>query len=1146
MEQQSQEQNSQPEMKSISNLLRTQFFGAFNDNAWKMIVAFLAIKSATSGISPGSSEFDAVSQLKTTETFVIFSLPLVIFSLPAGLIADRFSKTKTIILLKALELILMIMAVLSLIFPGTVSPLLILGLMGMQSAFFSPVKYGILPELLPHESLSKGNARLEMWTFVAIIMGTALGGVLLDLAGSEVWKSGIALAVFAVVGFVAALKVPSVKPARSEGGFIDTIKGSWQTIVADRVIWLAVWGSCLFWAIVSLLGQDILVYTKTLTASMKNSDTMSGLPLAIYGVGVGIGSLWAGRMSGRLVEYGLIPLGAIGIGTLTLGFGLGAPGYIATLVLMFLMGISSGFIVVPLNAILQWRSPAERRGGVIALANVFIFAAIMLGSLGAGGLAMAGLSPLGILVFSSIITTGGMIWAIYLLPDFLIRLIFVVVTHTFYRLKIIGGENIPQTGGALLVPNHVSFIDGFLVLASTDRPVRFIVDEIYYNNKYLNPLMKAMNAIPVSATGGLRVILKALRDAGNYLDEGELVCIFAEGQITRTGLMLPFRRGLEKITRGRTAPIIPVNLDRVWGSVYSRSGGRFITKLPECYPYPITVTFGEQLPAETKATQIRNAVMELGTLAWDERRKDTSPLHRYFVKRMRTRPWKLAFADSSGKRLSRLKSLASVIALSRAMHAHWANEKMVGVLLPPSIGGALVNISATMAGKTTVNLNFTAGKSGMHSAIRQSDLNLVVTSKQFIEKAKLEIPENAKLIYLEEVFESISIFNRISSLLFSLTLPVSLLEKVCGMKQRTKLDDDATIIFSSGSTGEPKGVILSHFNIISNAEGVGQAIPVFGSDRLLGILPLFHSFGYMSLWYAMRYGMSVVFHPNPLDAAVIGDLCENHGITFLIATPTFLQIYMRRCNPGQLGSLRIVFTGAEKLSEKLALAFEEKFGIRPVEGYGATECAPAITVSTLDFRGKGIYQFGSKRGFVGHPIPGVTVKIVDPDTNEVLPPNSPGMLMVKGPNVMQGYLGRKDLTDKVLKDGWYRTGDIAIMDETGFIRITDRLSRFSKIGGEMVPHGKVEEALHEAYGSEIRVFAVTSVSDERKGESLAVVHTISPDEISQIIEKMNDMGLPNLFIPKKDRFLKVEMIPVLGTGKMDLKGIKQLASEAFN
>jgi len=433
----------------------------------------------------------------------------------------------------------------------------------------------------------------------------------------------------------------------------------------------------------------------------------------------------------------------------------------------------------------------------------------------------------------------------------------------------------------------------------------------------------------------------------------------------------------------------------------------------------------------------------------------------------------------------------------------------------------------------------------MTSAIKQAGIASIITSREFIEKAAIELPEGVNLVYLEDVVGAVGILTRICALIASVTLPISWLESYCGASAHPTIDSNATVIFSSGSTGEPKGVMLSHYNVISNVEAVGQVMTVNDEDRLLGILPLFHSFGFMSLWYAIRFGMSIAFHPNPLDAAKIGEIVEHQGVTFLIATPTFLQIYMRRCSPGQFGSLRIVFTGAEKLSERLALTFEEKFGIRPIEGYGATECSPAITVSTLDYRGQGIYQSGSRRGFVGHPVPGVSVRIVDPESGELLPPGSPGMLLVRGPNVMLGYIGRADLTEKAMRDGWYVTGDIAIMDENGFVKITDRLSRFSKIGGEMVPHGKVEDALHEAYGSEIKVFAVTSVPDERKGETLAVLHTVDEAKIAETLEKMAGMGLPNLFIPKKDKFVKVDKIPVLGTGKVDLRGVKEMASKSL-
>jgi acyl-[acyl-carrier-protein]-phospholipid O-acyltransferase/long-chain-fatty-acid--[acyl-carrier-protein] ligase len=339
-------------------------------------------------------------------------------------------------------------------------------------------------------------------------------------------------------------------------------------------------------------------------------------------------------------------------------------------------------------------------------------------------------------------------------------------------------------------------------------------------------------------------------------------------------------------------------------------------------------------------------------------------------------------------------------------------------------------------------------------------------------------------------------------------------------------------------------VLLSHFNVDANVEAVTQVVRLQRRDRILGILPLFHSFGYMAtLWLAANHGMGVVFHPNPLDAGAIGELVQRFRITLLVATPTFLHLYLRRCTPAQFGSLRIVLAGAEKLSERLAQTFEDHFGLRPLEGYGTTECAPAIAVSVPDFRAPGYYQPGARRGFVGQPLPGVSVRVVDPETFEPLPPGEPGLLLVRGPNVMPGYLGREDLTAQVMRDGWYITGDMARVDDDGFLQITDRLSRFSKIGGEMVPHGRVEEALHEAAGVAGQVFAVTSLPDERKGEGLAVLHTLDEAAIPATLERLAASGLPNLFIPRADRFIKVDALPILGTGKLALREVRRIAAE---
>jgi acyl-[acyl-carrier-protein]-phospholipid O-acyltransferase/long-chain-fatty-acid--[acyl-carrier-protein] ligase len=409
---------------------------------------------------------------------------------------------------------------------------------------------------------------------------------------------------------------------------------------------------------------------------------------------------------------------------------------------------------------------------------------------------------------------------------------------------------------------------------------------------------------------------------------------------------------------------------------------------------------------------------------------------------------------------------------------------------------------------------------------------------------------------------------KLAAFLMAKFLPVSLIERALGNCRRrrkeshfktgkletphvvsyeSELDVLATVIFSSGSTGEPKGVMLSHYNIGSNIEQMEQVFSLDKHDRVLGILPFFHSFGFTgTLALPAVLGVGVVFHPNPLDTKTIGPLVRDNAVTFLLATPTFLQLYLRGCAPEDFGSLRLVMTGAEKLPDRLAAAFEEKFGIRPLEGYGCTECAPAVAVNTHDFRAVGFHQVGAKRGKIGHPLPGVSVRIVDvadPWSGKTLPAGQPGLMLVRGPNVMRGYLGRPEKTAEVLRDGWYCTGDVAAFDEDGFLQITDRLNRFSKIGGEMIPHIKIEEKLHELAGATGQTFVVTGVPDEKKGERLVVLHRLADEKLPVCLEKLAACDLPNLWKPKADSFFRVEQFPLLGTGKLDLRQVKELAQK---
>ena len=1012
------------------------------------MVAFLAIKQVAAEMGSSGPAFETASQTQTTIAFAIFTLPLMLISLVAGVFSDRFSKRSVIIAMKGVEVGLMTLGTLALFLnpEGGWLPLLVLAGMGAQSALFSPSKYGILPEILPHERLSAGNGALEFWTFAAIILGTAAGGILLSLAGPSPWFAGLVLVAMTLIGFVAAFSIPRVPVARTDGGIEETIRGAWSALSEDPVLRFGMLGSITFWTMASLVGQDIIIYGK---AVLDLPDDQTGLPLAAFGVGMGIGAVLAGKLSGPKVEFGLIPYGAAGISLCLFMIGLLTPQFWGTVLWMILLGVSSGFVVVPINALVQWRSPEDRRGAVIALTNTAVFAGVLAGTLCAGGLANLGLSASHIIVVAGAVTLSATIWALYLLPDSFLRLLMILFTQTFYRLKVVGREFVPEKTGALLVPNHVSFIDGLLILASLDRPVRFIVDKYYCEHRVFRHVARIMGAIPISSSGSPKEILRAFREARHFLNEGELVCIFPEGQITRTGRLLPFQIGFKRIIKGQKVPIIPIHLDRVWGSIFSFIGGRFLTRLPERIPYPVTVSFGSPLPAGTSVEQVREAVQDLGEVAWQLRKPTRRPLHHSFVWAMRKHPFQFAMGDQRKPTVSCLQALIGAIALARALRPHWQDQNTVGILLPPSVGGALVNIAATLSGRTSVNLNYTAGQRGMEFASKQASLDTIVTSRLFVTKAKLDLPESAAPVWLEDILPTIGLAEKFKAMLLAIFAPVRLIERACGASLRPRMDDLATIIFSSGSTGEPKGVMLSHFNIDSNVEGIAQVLHIDRRDRILGILPFFHSFGYLAtLWFGTIHGLGIIYHPSPLDAGPIGELIKKNRMTILLCTPTFLQLYLRRCTPDQFASLRVVITGAEKLSDRLAQAFEEKFGLPVHQGYGVTECAPVISVNCPDFHAAGFFQPASRRGTVGQPLPGISTRVVDPESWEPLPVGTAGMLLVKGPNMMVGYLGRQDLTAKVMHDGWYTTGDIAKVDEEGFITITDRLSRFSKIGRE--------------------------------------------------------------------------------------------------
>ncbi|MFO1477007.1 MAG: acyl-[ACP]--phospholipid O-acyltransferase [Verrucomicrobiota bacterium] len=1128
-------------LRGFWSLFVTQFQGAFSDNVLKWLVI-----SLIAGMGLPNDERDKLVGV----VGALFSLPFILFSMFGGYLADRYSKRSVTIGVKCFEIGIMSLALAGLAFGNLYLTLGCVFLMAVHSAIFGPSKYGLLPELLPERLLSWGNGVLELGTFVSIIGGTVAGSILCKwFAGQQGWSGAILIAL-AGLGLLTSLtitRVPAANPAKKlQLNFLADLWSQLKIIRKDRVLWLATLGNTYFFAFAALVQFLIVIYAKDVL-NIDDPQRSSYLQAATA-IGIGIGSFAAGYLSGGKIEYGLIPLGSVGMtvcGALLGRHGVSFWGVAAEL---SLLGFFGGFFIVPIAALLQHRPDPKNKGAVLAAANLLSFVGIF----SASGVyylvtVAAHLNPPTVFLLAAAATFAATVYLLVLLPDALLRFVLWLLTRTVYRMRVLGRDNIPTKGGALFVCNHVSLADAVLLLASTDRQVRFLMYKGHYELPYIKPFAKILGVIPISSEQRPREMLQSLQAAGDAIRAGEVVCIFAEGQITRIGHLLPFRRGFERIMKGLDAPIIPVALDGVWGSLFSYRNGRFLWKWPRHLPYPITVNYGKPLTAQATPFEVRQAVQELLAQAWHARKARMEPLQRGFLRTARRHPFQFAMADARTPRVRFGGALVRTLILARRLRKPWAGQDKVGLLLPPSIPGALANFAALLSGKVPVNLNYTLSESGIASCIRQCEIQTVLTSRAFLDKLKLKVP--GKMLYLEDLFERPpSAFEKLTALILACLFPAGALERALGRRHKAGLDDLATVIFSSGSTGDPKGVMLSHYNIGSNLEQLDQVFGLYRRDKVLGVLPFFHSFGFTAtLCLPAVLGTGVVYHPNPLDTRAIGPLAREHSVTFVLATPTFLQLYLRGCAPEDFGGVRLVMTGAEKLPERLSAAFEERFGIRPLEGYGCTECAPAVAVNTYDFRSPGFRQVGGKRGRIGHPLPGVSVRIVDPATAAPLPPGQAGLMWVRGPNVMLGYLGQPEKSGEVLVpagagDYWYVTGDIASMDEDGFLQITDRLSRFSKIGGEMVPHIKVEDRLHELAGATEQTFVVAGVPDEKKGERLVVFHKLSAAQLAPVLEKFGQTDLPNLWKPRADQFFFLESFPLLGTGKLDLKRIKELAA----
>jgi acyl-[acyl-carrier-protein]-phospholipid O-acyltransferase/long-chain-fatty-acid--[acyl-carrier-protein] ligase len=714
------------------------------------------------------------------------------------------------------------------------------------------------------------------------------------------------------------------------------------------------------------------------------------------------------------------------------------------------------------------------------------------------------------------------------------------LVRCFYRVTALGTDNLPK-GGFLLLPNHITWVDAIVLQLACPRPIRFIIDQEFYRKPILHPFLRTLRCIPIET----RHSHSAIRAATEKIAEGEIVCLFPEGALERAGTLLRLRRGYELIARHGNAAVVPVWLDQLWGSIFSFQGGKFFRKLPQRIPYPVTIAFGKPLEADAAdIAAVREELLKLGEFCFSRRPSLDRHLAEPCVRGLKRRPFATAVIDGlDHSALSRSKLLGAAMALSRYLRKEFPDER-IAIVLPASKGSMVANLAVTLADKVPVDLNFTMGRAANESCCKRANLRVAISATQFMERLK-DFPWPECVLKLDELMPRMK-----GQIIFwwmvSILVPAGLLLRLLKIPKEGG-HKEAVLLFTSGSTGDPKGAVISHRNVVGNVSQFRQLLDATKDDAILASLPFFHTFGStVTLWYPLIEGVRIVTYPNPLEAAKNAALIERYKLTLLLATPTFLRGYLRKVDPQQLRSLRLVITGAEKLPLDLAKSFEECFKQRVFEGYGLTETSPVVSVNLPEPQptkpGEQV-QPSSRLGSVGKMAPGIAAEIREPETDRKLSLHETGMLWLRGVNIFEGYLHDPEQTAEVLRDGWLKTGDVGRFDEDGFLYIEGRLSRFSKMGGEMVPHEAIEGRITDLLGlsgSDERPIAIMGVQDEAKGEALVLLSAVDVD-LAQLRDKLREAGIPNLWIPKQVQ--RVEAIPVLASGKLDLKTCKEMTKQ---
>ena len=1139
-------------------LVSVAFMNAFVDLGHKVVIQNTVFKV-----------FDGSTQIALTGIVnALILLPFIMLMSPAGFIADRYAKAKVMRRVAAAAVAITLLITLCYYQGWFWAGFALTLILALQSAIYGPAKLGYLKELAGVEQLAAANGIMQAATTSAILAGMlafffAFEHLVAGMVAMEartilpvIAPLGWFLVAGAVVEYLLARRLPETRADAPEmhfdfaryrsGGYLRSTLGAlWRR----PVLRLSVIGLAIFWSIAQVLIAVYPTFAENFL-QMHNVATIQ-LIMAAASIGVVLGSVVAASLSRAHIETGFIPVGAAGV-ALSLALMTTAPSPSTQAALFLALGTFGALFIVPLNALIQYNAGEDELGRVLA-ASSFINNLTMITFLGLTVLfALEGFSDVGLMALLTVIAIGGAIYTFYKLPQSLVRLFIARIFAMRYRLSVSGMDHIPREGGVLLLGNHISWIDWAIVAMASPRPVRFVMARSIYERWYLRWFLDFVGVIPIAPGGAI----EALKDIGARLAAGEVICLFPEGTISRHGQLNEFKRGFERTAEAASesnAIIVPFYLRGLWGSQFSHSSGGLKARAAHGPRREICVAFGQPLPLSASAVEVKQAVSELSVTAWESYVGTLDTLTHAWLATARSGGGTTAVIESTGRKLSRAAFASVVLAFARVIRRR-SRSRNVGLLLPPSAGGAIANVAALLAGKTVVNLNYTASTEALAGAVAKAGLREVYTSAQFLrrlEKRGIDVSvglAGCELIEMETLREGIGRGQLARSWLTLKLLPASWIAALYGASRDP--ESAAVILFSSGSEGMPKGVVLTHRNVLANIKQTTDMLNPLEDDVIVACLPLFHAFGLTATtMLPLIEGIPMLTHPDPTDVVNMAKAIYRHRGTIFCATSTFLRFYVRhkRVLPLMLESLRIVVAGAERLDPAVRAGFAQKFNKSIFEGYGATETTPVASVNVPDYLDGATWKMhaGNRLDTVGMPLPGTCFRIVDPDTLDALPVGEDGLILIGGVQVMRGYLDEPDRTaDAIVElDGrrWYRTGDKGHLDSDGFLTIVDCYSRFAKLGGEMVSLGAVEQGIVRALGDDFEV-VVVSVADEKKGERLVALIPAGEaggHDPAEIRTQLKAAGLNAFMIPES--WVEVEAMPKLGSGKTDFSAAKKLA-----